>query len=135
MTIQLSASAVVLGLLVGPRQDHGSLHHFLLAGVLLGSNQAALLAMVVNVGAYGTEIVRAGIESSISRGPIEAGLALGLRPLRVLRYVIQFRALSTAYPAEQPFVLLMLGSSVVSTFRRRNSPRLRTTRRPAPSAI
>ncbi len=52
----------------------------------MSSNQAALLAMVVNVGAYAAEIVRAGIES-ISRGQIEAGLALGLRPLQVFRYV------------------------------------------------
>ena len=72
------------------------------AGMLLSSNQAALLAMVVNVGAYATEIVRAGIES-ISRGQIEAGLALGLRPLQVFRYVVLFPALSTVYPgAEQP---------------------------------
>ena len=48
--------------------------------------------MVVNVGAYATEIVRAGIEN-ISRGQIEAGLALGLRPLQVFRYVVLFPAL------------------------------------------
>ena len=34
--------------------------------------------MVVNVGAYATEIIRAGIES-IRKGQIEAGLALGLK--------------------------------------------------------
>ena len=85
------------------------------AGVFLSSNQAALLAMVVNVGAYATEIVRAGIES-ISRGQIEAGLALGLRPMQVFRYVMLFPALSTVYPAlSSQFILLMLGSSVVST--------------------
>ena len=71
--------------------------------------------MVVNVGAYATEIVRAGIES-ISRGQIEAGLALGLRPLQVFRYVVLFPALSTVYPAlTSQFILLMLSSSVVST--------------------
>ena len=70
--------------------------------------------MVVNVGAYATEIVRAGIES-IGRGQIEAGLALGLRPLQVFRYVVLFPALSTVYPAlTSQFILLMLSSSVVS---------------------
>ena len=34
---------------------------------------AALMAMVVNLGAYATEIIRAGIES-IPKGQIEAGL-------------------------------------------------------------
>ncbi len=39
--------------------------------------------MVVNVGAYGIEIVRAGIDA-IPRGQIEAGFALGLKRLRDL---------------------------------------------------
>jgi polar amino acid transport system permease protein len=85
------------------------------AGIMMSSNQAALLAMVVNVGAYATEIVRAGIES-IGRGQIEAGLALGLSPLQVFRYVVLFPAISTVYPAlSSQFILLMLNSSVVST--------------------
>src|ERR1700722_18609471 len=84
-------------------------------GIYMSSNQAALLAMVVNVGAYATEIVRAGIEG-ISRGQIEAGLALGLRPLQVFRYVVLFPALAIVYPAlSSQFILLMLSSSVVST--------------------
>ena len=41
---------------------------------------AALTAMVVNLGAYATEIIRAGIES-IPKGQIEAGMALNLKPL------------------------------------------------------
>ena len=145
LTIQLSASAMVLGLLVavicalgktmGPKPIRWVVEAYIevirntpfliqifiiffglpRAGVFLSSNEAALLAMVVNVGAYATEIVRAGIES-ISRGQIEAGLALGLRPLQVFRYVILFPALSTVYPAlSSQFILLMLGSSVVST--------------------
>lgn len=81
----------------------------------MSANQAALLAMVVNVGAYAIEIVRAGIEN-IQRGQIEAGLALGLRRLQVFRYVILFPALKTVYPALcSQFILLMLNSSVCST--------------------
>ena len=40
-------------------------------GVAFDPNPAALVALTVNVGAYGTEIIRAGIES-IKRGQIEA---------------------------------------------------------------
>ena len=84
-------------------------------GIRLDSNQAALLAMVVNVGAYATEIVRAGIET-IHKGQIEAGVALGLRPLQVFRYIIIFPALKAIYPAlTSQFILLLLSSSVVSS--------------------
>ena len=48
---------------------------------------AALTAMVVNLGAYAAEIVRAGIES-IPKGQIEAGKALNLKPWEIFRFVI-----------------------------------------------
>ena len=48
---------------------------------------AALTAMVVNLGAYAAEIVRAGIES-IPKGQIEAGRALNLKPWEIFRFVI-----------------------------------------------
>jgi len=145
LTIQLSAAAMLLGLLVavvcalgktmGPRPVRWLVdvyvelirntpflvQLFLIffglprAGIMLSSNEAALLAMVVNVGAYATEIVRAGIEN-IHKGQIEAGLAIGLRPLQVFRYIVLFPALQTVYPALcSQFILLMLSSSVVST--------------------
>ncbi|HEY0832698.1 MAG TPA: amino acid ABC transporter permease [Azospirillum sp.] len=83
-------------------------------GIRLSPDTAALIAMVVNVGAYATEIIRAGIES-IQKGQIEAGLALGLKPLQVFRYVVLKPALRTVYPAlTSQFILLMLSSSVVS---------------------
>lgn len=83
-------------------------------GFRLDPNQAALLALVVNFGAYGTEIIRAGIES-IQKGQIEAGTALGLSRLNILRYVILKPALRTVYPAlTSQFIYLMLTSSVVS---------------------
>ncbi len=53
----------------------------------LTPNEAALLAMVVNLGAYATEIVRAGIEA-IPHGQVEAGKALGFRPLQIFRLII-----------------------------------------------
>ena len=83
-------------------------------GLRLDPNSAALLALVVNFGAYGTEIIRAGIES-IHKGQIEAGTALGLSRLQIYRYVVMKPALRTVYPAlTSQFIYLMLTSSVVS---------------------
>ncbi|MEL6136089.1 MAG: ABC transporter permease subunit, partial [Cyanobacteria bacterium J06628_6] len=53
-------------------------------GPRLGTDQAALLALVINFGAYATEIIRAGIES-IDRSQIEAGLSLGLTQRQIFR--------------------------------------------------
>ena len=83
-------------------------------GLRWSAHTAALTAMVVNLGAYATEIIRAGIES-IPRGQIEAGLALNLKRHQLFRYVILKPALKAIYPAlTSQFILLMLSSAVVS---------------------
>jgi polar amino acid transport system permease protein len=83
-------------------------------GIRLTPNTAALVALVVNFGAYGTEIIRAGIES-VQRGQVEAGTALGLSKMQIFRYVVMKPALRTVYPAlTSQFIYLMLTSSVVS---------------------
>ena len=75
---------------------------------------AALVAMVINLGAYATEIIRAGIES-IPKGQVEAGLALNLKRHEIFRFVILKPALKAIYPAlTSQFILLMLSSAVVS---------------------
>jgi polar amino acid transport system permease protein len=84
-------------------------------GIRLTANTAALVAMTVNLGAYASEIVRAGIEA-IPHGQVEAARALGLKRLQIFRFIIIFPALKTVYPAlASQFILLMLSSSVVST--------------------
>ncbi|MBY0610581.1 MAG: amino acid ABC transporter permease [Beijerinckiaceae bacterium] len=84
------------------------------AGIRLSSDMAALIALVVNVGAYGIEIIRAGIES-ISKGQIEAGKALGLKPLQIFLLIVLKPALQAIYPSlTSQFILLMLNSSVCS---------------------
>jgi polar amino acid transport system permease protein len=84
-------------------------------GIRLTANTAALVAMTVNLGAYASEIVRAGIEA-IPHGQVEAARALGLKRLHIFRFIIIFPALKTVYPAlASQFILLMLSSSVVST--------------------
>ena len=83
-------------------------------GLRLSPNVAALIALVVNVGAYATEIIRAGI-LSINRGQIEAGAALGLSQGQIIRHVITKPALCAVYPAlTSQFIYLMLNTSVVS---------------------
>ena len=75
---------------------------------------AALTAMVINLGAYATEIIRAGIES-IPKGQIEAGQALSLKTHQIFRLIILKPALRAVYPAlTSQFILLMLSSAVVS---------------------
>ena len=83
-------------------------------GLRLEAVPAAIIALVINLGAYTTEIVRAGLES-IPRAQIEAGESLGLSGWQVFRYIILFPALKTMFPAlASQFVLLMLATSIVS---------------------
>ena len=85
-----------------------------MAGVKFTPDQAALITMATNLGAYASEILRAGVES-VPRAQIEAGEALGLRPLHIFRFIIFRPALKTVFPAlASQFVLLLLGSAVVS---------------------
>ena len=82
--------------------------------VQVSATQAALIGMVINLGAYSTEIIRAGIES-IHRSQIEAGLSLGMTRVQIFRYIILKPAVQKVYPALcSQFVLMMLASSVTS---------------------
>jgi polar amino acid transport system permease protein len=84
-------------------------------GVRLSADTAAVLAMSLNLGAYSTEIFRAGL-LAIPRTQIEAGLALGLSRLQVVRYVIVIPALRVIYPAlTGQLTLTLLGSSIASS--------------------
>lgn len=83
-------------------------------GIRLNAEQAAILSLAINFGAYSTEIVRSGVES-IPKGQIEAGLALGFKPLKIFRYIILKPALSNIYTALIGQVILaVLFTSVVS---------------------
>ena len=83
-------------------------------GVRLAPEQAALLALVVNFGAYTTEIIRAGIEA-IPKGQLEAGRSLGLTASQIFFLIVMKPALRIVYPAlSSQFILLVLTSSVVS---------------------
>ena len=144
LTLRLSALAMVFGLIVGlagalaKASRHRTLrvitHSYVEAirntpflvqvlfvylglpsiGMRLTPDQAALLAMVINLGAYTTEIVRAGIKA-VPAGQVQAGTALGLSRWQIFRFVVCLPALRAVFPAlGSQFILVMLASSVVS---------------------
>jgi polar amino acid transport system permease protein len=144
MTIRLSAVTMVFGLLIGLICSIGKVYGprpvrwvvssyiefirntpFLIQlyfvffalpsfGVRLSPDASAVIAMVINLGAYSAEIVRAGVEA-VPEGQIEAGRALGLKRLQIIRFLVVFPALKAVYPAlTSQFILVLLGSSIVS---------------------
>ncbi|MDF2995947.1 MAG: transporter permease subunit [Xanthobacteraceae bacterium] len=83
-------------------------------GLRLSELQAANLAMVINLGAYGCEIIRAGIQAT-PQGQFEAGASLGMGRIQTFWYVVLVPALQRIWPAlSSQIVIVMLGSSVVS---------------------
>ncbi|HEY9345929.1 MAG TPA: amino acid ABC transporter permease [Inquilinus sp.] len=83
-------------------------------GLRLPIFAAAVLTMVINVGAYTAEIVRAGMDT-VPPGQVEAAQALGLSTPQIYWDVILRPALERVYPAlTSQFVLMMLSSSVTS---------------------
>jgi polar amino acid transport system permease protein len=83
-------------------------------GFQISAIAVAALSLTINVGAYTTEIIRAGFDS-VPRGQIEAGEGLGLSPAQIYWHVVLVPALERVYPSlTSQFVLLMLASSVTS---------------------
>lgn len=83
-------------------------------GLQMNELQAANLAMIVNLGAYSCEIIRAGIQAT-PRGQFEAGASLAMSPFETFRHVILVPSLQRIWPALcSQVIIVMLGSSVVS---------------------
>ncbi|MBN8492775.1 MAG: amino acid ABC transporter permease [Burkholderiales bacterium] len=81
-------------------------------GVKLTPELASVIAMVVNLGAYAAEIVRAGIENT-PRGQLEAARSLALNEWQVFTRVVLPPALGRVWPAMvSQIVIVMLGSAV-----------------------
>lgn len=84
-----------------------------LVGLKLDSNAAAILALSIHLGAYATEILRAGVES-VPVGQIEAAKSLGLSTYRTIRHVVLVPAVRAVYPAlSAQFILQLMGTSIV----------------------
>ena len=83
-------------------------------GLKLSAETSAVIALVVNMGAYTTEIMRAGIQS-VHHTQLEAADCLGLTRLQTILHVVLLPAIERVYPAlSSQFVLLMLASSITS---------------------
>lgn len=83
-------------------------------GLRLDPTPTAIIALGINGGAYAIEIIRGGVQS-ISKGQMEAGLALGLHKAQVFRLIILKPALRAIYPSlTSQFVLLTLTTSIAS---------------------
>lgn len=144
LTVQLSLASIVMGtglgiVLATARSMHGGIVAFLVGayvevmrntpflvqllivyfglpgvGFRVSATTAALIGMTLNLAAYSTEIIRAGIES-IHKSQIEAAESLGFTRLQVYRHVVIMPALAKVYPALcSQFVLMMLASSICS---------------------
>jgi polar amino acid transport system permease protein/cystine transport system permease protein len=83
-------------------------------GLRLSPFQAAVLGLGVSGAAYTAEIYRAGIEA-IEHGQMEAGLAIGMPPLSVMRYIVLPQAVRVIIPPVANFGIgLLKFSSIVS---------------------
>jgi polar amino acid transport system permease protein len=86
------------------------------AGILLDPLTAVLIGLVLNAGAYLTEILRAGV-LSVRRSEIEAATTLGMSGVQIVRYVMLPHIAKTIYaPLSNFFVWLVLGSSLAALF-------------------
>lgn len=82
------------------------------AGIKLSPEASSILAMVINLGAYATEIIRAGIEAT-PRGQLEAASSLALTRLQTFLHVVLPPAFAKVWPAlVSQIVIVMLGSAV-----------------------
>ena len=82
------------------------------AGVKLSPEVASVIAMVVNLGAYATEIIRAGIDAT-PKGHIEAAMSLALNRMQTFTRVVLPPALKKVWPSMvSQIIIVMLGSAV-----------------------
>ena len=82
------------------------------AGFKLSAETASFIAMVINLGAYASEIIRAGLEAT-PKGQIEAAASLAMSRLQTFTRVVLPPALKKVWPSlVSQIVIVMLGSSV-----------------------
>ena len=82
------------------------------AGFKLSAETASVIAMVVNLGAYAAEIIRAGLEAT-PKGQIEAAASLALNRWQTFVRVVLPPTLKKVWPGlVSQIIIVMLGSSV-----------------------
>ena len=81
-------------------------------GVKLSPEVASIIAMVMNLGAYSTEIFRAGIDAT-PKGEFEAAASLAMDRMQTFTRVVLPPALKKVWPSlVSQIIIVMLGSSV-----------------------
>jgi polar amino acid transport system permease protein len=84
------------------------------AGIALDAYWAGVIALGLNVGAYLSEVFRAGIQS-VPRGQIEAAGILGLERGQIFTEIVLPQAARAVYPAIVNYLIqLLLGTSLLS---------------------
>ena len=84
------------------------------AGLVVGFEMRAIIALAMSYGAFSAEIFRAGIES-IGRGQMEAARSLGMTYLQAMRYIILPQAVRRVLPPlGNDFIAMLKESSLVS---------------------
>ena len=84
-------------------------------GITLSALATVIIALGINSGAYVSQIIRSGIQA-VGAGPHEAGLALGLSKLQIMRFIILPQAFRIALPSlGNECVTLIKDSSLAST--------------------
>ena len=82
------------------------------AGVKLSPEVASVIAMVINLSAYATEIIRAGIDAT-PKGQVEAAQSLALDRMQIFTRVVLPPALKKVWPSlVSQIIIVMLGSAV-----------------------
>ncbi len=81
-------------------------------GVKLSPEVASIIAMVMNLGAYSTEIFRAGIDAT-PKGQFEAAASLAMDRMQTFTRVVLPPALKKVWPSlVSQIIIVMLGSAV-----------------------
>lgn len=83
-------------------------------GIRMPTFVAAVLAMVINIGAYSAEIIRAGLEA-VPKGQVEAAECLGLSRWRIAWHVMLQPSVEKVYPALTSQFLLMMQASAIAS--------------------
>jgi len=83
-------------------------------GLQMSALTASVLSLILNLGAYASEIARAGIENT-PRSQIEAAQSLALNRWQIFTRVVLPPALGRVWPAlVSQVIIIMLGSAVCS---------------------
>jgi polar amino acid transport system permease protein len=84
------------------------------AGISLDAYWAGVIALGLNVGAYLSEVFRAGIQS-VPRGQLEAAGILGLEHTQIFTQIVLPQAARAVYPTIVNYLIqLLLGTSLLS---------------------